>query len=49
MITRTTDLVTPMLSQLTFEGMIDEIYGIKSCTSLVILAALHELTNLPMG
>jgi hypothetical protein len=28
---RTVDMVTPMLSQLTYEGMIDEIYGIKNC------------------
>lgn len=28
---RTCDLITPMLTQLTFEGLIDEMIGIRSC------------------
>ena len=28
---RRSDLVTPLLTQLTFEGLIDETLGIKSC------------------
>jgi hypothetical protein len=34
-IDRSVDLVTPMCTQLTYEGLIDEIYGIKSCISPV--------------
>jgi hypothetical protein len=30
-IDRSVDLLTPMCTQLTYEGLIDEIYGIKSC------------------
>ena len=30
-IDRETDFVTPLLTQLTYEGLIDEIYGIKNC------------------
>lgn len=28
---RTVDLVTPLSTQLTYEGLIDEIYGIQYC------------------
>ena len=28
---RTVDLVTPLSTQLTYEGLIDEIYGIQCC------------------
>ena len=31
-IDRESDFVTPLLTQLTYEGLIDEIYGIKNCT-----------------
>ena len=30
-IDRGIDFVTPLLTQLTYEGLIDEIYGIKNC------------------
>ena len=32
---RTVDLVTPLSTQLTYEGLIDEIYGIKHCEWLL--------------
>lgn len=28
---RATDLVTPFLTQLTYEGLLDEYFGIKNC------------------
>ena len=31
---RTVDLLTPMLTQLTYEGLIDEIYGISNSRGL---------------
>src|SRR4051812_47070326 len=40
-IDRAVDLVTPLATQLTFEGMLDEFYGIKNCMS-------HFLFSLPM-
>ena len=30
---RRVDMITPLLTQLTYEGLIDEVMGIKSCTS----------------
>lgn len=30
---RQVDMVTPLLTQLTYEGLIDELIGIKSCRS----------------
>jgi hypothetical protein len=30
---RSTDWVTPMLTMLTYEGLVDETFGIKSCAS----------------
>ncbi|KAF3905578.1 hypothetical protein AA313_de0207602 [Arthrobotrys entomopaga] len=33
-IDRETDLVTPLLTQLTYEGLIDEIFGIQNCRSV---------------
>lgn len=33
-IDRETDFVTPLLTQLTYEGLIDEIYGINNCKDL---------------
>jgi hypothetical protein len=30
-IDRATDLVTPFLTQLTYEGLLDEYFGIKNC------------------
>ena len=33
-IDRQVDLVTPMCTQLTYEGLIDEVIGIKNCKSL---------------
>ena len=33
-IDRETDFVTPLLTQLTYEGLIDEIYGINNCELL---------------
>lgn len=32
---RSTDWVTPMLTMLTYEGLIDETFGIQSCTSVL--------------
>eukprot|EP00117_Sycon_ciliatum_P010697 scpid60404/ scgid12493/ Vacuolar protein sorting-associated protein 33A len=32
LVDRSTDLLTPMLSQLTYEGLIDEIFGIQNCS-----------------
>jgi hypothetical protein len=29
---RTVDMITPLLTQLTYEGLIDELIGIKNCT-----------------
>lgn len=34
-IDRSVDWVTPMCTQLTYEGMLDEFMGIKNCTSEV--------------
>lgn len=31
MIDRMVDMVTPMLTQLTYEGLVDEMLGVKSC------------------
>jgi hypothetical protein len=30
-IDRATDLITPFLTQLTYEGLLDEYFGIKNC------------------
>jgi hypothetical protein len=30
---RRVDMITPLLTQLTYEGLIDEIIGIKNCMS----------------
>lgn len=30
-IDRVTDLITPLVTQLTYEGLIDEAYGISKC------------------
>ena len=29
---RRVDMITPLLTQLTYEGLIDEVMGIKNCT-----------------
>ena len=34
-IDRTVDLLTPLLSQLTYEGLIDEIFGINNSRVLI--------------
>lgn len=36
-IDRTVDLLTPMLTQLTYEGLIDELYGINNSKSVLML------------
>ena len=36
LIDRTCDLITPMMTQLTYEGLIDEIFGIKYSKILAI-------------
>ena len=36
LIDRNVDLMTPLSTQLTYEGLIDEIYGIKNCKTQVI-------------
>lgn len=33
---RKVDMISPLLTQLTYEGLIDEMVGIKNCTSLVL-------------
>lgn len=33
---RRVDMITPMLTQLTYEGLIDEFFGIKNCKRLRI-------------
>lgn len=35
-IDRTVDMVTPLCTQLTYEGLVDEIIGIKNCLSIVL-------------
>src|ERR1700722_4262031 len=32
---RCVDMITPLLTQLTYEGLIDEVIGIKNCTFLM--------------
>ena len=36
LIDRNVDLMTPLSTQLTYEGLIDEIYGIKNCKTQVV-------------
>ena len=36
-IDRSTDLITPMLTQLTYEGLIDEAFSIKNSKFMVLL------------
>lgn len=44
---RRVDLVTPLLTQLTYEGLIDELIGIKNCKRFheVLIHAKLELTH----
>ena len=37
LIDRNVDLMTPLSTQLTYEGLIDEIYGIKNCKKNLVL------------
>lgn len=37
---RSVDLMTPMLSQLTYEGLIDEIFGIQNCKYMCFAGSL---------
>lgn len=37
LIDRSIDLMTPLSTQLTYEGLIDEIYGIKNCKEDAIM------------
>src|SRR6266704_319987 len=30
---RRVDMITPLLTQLTYEGLVDEVFGIKNCTA----------------
>lgn len=39
-IDRRVDMVTPLLTQLTYEGLIDEMIGVKNCAPLT-LSQLH--------
>lgn len=34
---RQVDMITPLLTQLTYEGLIDELIGIKNCETCVII------------
>lgn len=31
---RNVDMITPLLTQLTYEGLLDEFFGIQNCTSI---------------
>lgn len=46
-IDRTVDLVTPMCTQLTYEGLIDEIYGIHSSKRIALQLRFVLLTCPP--
>lgn len=35
-IDRRVDMITPLLTQLTYEGLIDELIGIKNCMHLTL-------------
>lgn len=35
---RRVDMITPLLTQLTYEGLIDEMIGIKNCESVLSLS-----------
>ena len=37
-IDRQVDMVTPLCTQLTYEGLVDEVMGIKNCKVLVFLS-----------
>src|SRR5690606_19510288 len=41
---RETDMITPLLTQLTYEGLVDEIFGIQNCELKPLLLYLHWLT-----
>ncbi|ELU41150.1 ATP binding protein [Rhizoctonia solani AG-1 IA] len=45
-IDRSTDLITPFLTQLTYEGLLDEYFGIKNCKSVNNALDIHvDATN----
>ena len=47
---RRVDMITPLLTQLTYEGLIDELIGIKNCEyipSFRLIYSLIDLLNRP--
>jgi vacuolar protein sorting-associated protein 33A len=44
-IDRHVDMITPMLTQLTYEGLIDEFFGIQNCKSSFILLNLSLIAT----
>ena len=40
---RTVDLLSPLLSQLTYEGLIDEIFGLSNSEAFIFLFMYTEL------
>jgi len=45
LIDRSVDLMTPMATQLTFEGLIDELFGIDCCKSMFYTLYFIHLFN----
>ena len=45
LIDRNIDLMTPLSTQLTYEGLIDEIYGIKNCKTRIVFWWLSTWYN----
>lgn len=44
-IDRAADMITPLLTQLTYEGLIDELIGIKNCTCHFLVLNFCLLTS----
>ena len=41
-IDRRVDLITPLLTQLTYEGLVDELFGIKNCMYVAQRVVLYS-------